>query len=432
MTAPCIDVMRFLWYYLHTRFMMHVDKKFLAISDTKKSTRVKKVFILFFVLHLFSACVRTPVTKPEDALESISWWRAAALRDDMEFKGLADAIRQSLEYYKKLPPETPFYLGPERITALDMVVTLQDFLLIIGNDSLPYDQKVKQIKKNFVLYRSVGSNGWGRVLFTGYYEPVLTCRLNADDVYKYPLYKRPDDIIEIDLTLFGNGFPKNRIFGRIDNKKVIPYYTREEINHRQAIANKGMEILWCKDPVDIYFLQIQGSGKADLGDGTILSVLYDGQNGRPYRSIGKYLMDTGAMTRENMSMQALREYLRTHPDQLFEILNQNPSYVFFRIDTGPSLGNIGVPLTPGRSIAMDSRLFPKGALGIIRTEKPVTEKGTIKAWVTFTRFVVNQDTGGAIKGPGRVDLFWGQGPEAEIAAGYMQQEGELYFLMKKR
>ena len=122
------------------------------------------------------------------------------------------------------------------------------------------------------------------MLFTGYYEPVLTCRLNADDVYKYPLYKRPEDIIEIDLTLFGNGFPKNKIFGRLDNKKVIPYYTREEINHRQAIANKGMEILWCKEPVDIYFLQIQGSGKADLGDGNIISVLYDGQNGRPYRA----------------------------------------------------------------------------------------------------------------------------------------------------
>ena len=394
--------------------------------------RMKKGILALFVLLSLFACARLPVTKPEDALEQVSWWRGVKPRDDLEFKDIASAVRQSLEYYKKLPPETRFSLGPDRVAVLDMVVTLQNFLLIIENSSLTYDQKVKQIKKDFVLYRSVGSNNSGRVLFTGYYEPVLTCRLNADDVYKYPLYKRPEDIIEIDLTLFGNGFPKNKIFGRLDNKKVIPYYTREEINHRQAIANKGMEILWCKEPVDIYFLQIQGSGKADLGDGNIISVLYDGQNGRPYRSIGKYLIDTGALPKDKMSMQAIRDYLREHPDQLFEILNQNPSYVFFRVDTGPSLGNIGVPLTPERSVATDSRLFPKGALGIIRTEKPVIENGAIKEWAAFTRFVVNQDTGGAIKGPGRVDLFWGQGPEAEIAAGYMQQEGELYFLMRKK
>jgi len=397
-----------------------------------KRQKMRRFFLSLFILSLFSACAHPPVTKPEEALASIGWWRAVAPRDDGEFKGMADAVRQSLEYYKKLPPETQFSLGPDRVAVLDMVVTLQNFLLIIENNSLTDDQKAKQIKKDFVLYRSAGSDNSGRVLFTGYYEPVLSCRLKADDVYKYPLYKRPEDIIEIDLTLFGNGFPKNRIFGRIDNKKVIPYYTREEINHRQAIANKGREILWCREPVDIYFLQIQGSGKADLGDGNIISVLYDGQNGRPYRSIGKYLIDTGALPKDKMSMQAIRDYLREHPDQLFEILNQNPSYVFFRVDTGPSLGNIGVPLTPGRSVATDSRLFPKGALGIIRTEKPVIENGAIKEWKPFTRFVVNQDTGGAIKGPGRVDLFWGQGPEAEIAAGYMQQEGELYFLMRKK
>ena len=149
-------------------------------------------------------------------------------------------------------------------------------------------------------------------------------------------------------------------------------------------------------------LQVQGSGKADLGDGNVMSVLYDGSNGRPYKSIGKYLIDTGAMPKENMSMQAIREYLRAHPDKLVPVLDQNQSYVFFRLGTGPSLGNIGVPLTPGRSIATDSKLFPKGALGSDgQPEAGDRERRRSRTWAPFTRFVMNQDTGGAIKGAGQ-------------------------------
>src|SRR3989304_3598625 len=142
---------------------------------------MRRLFISLFIFSLLSACAHPPVTKPEEALESISWWRAVAPRDDREFKGLADAVRQSLEYYRKLPSETQFSLGPERVAALDMIVTLQNFLLIIENDSLSYDQKGEQIRKDFVLYRSVGSNGRGRGLFTGYYEPMLARRMNAED-----------------------------------------------------------------------------------------------------------------------------------------------------------------------------------------------------------------------------------------------------------
>jgi len=395
---------------------------------------MKKIFITTIVLLSLFSCSRPPIsiTKPEDALAPISSWRAATLSDDMAFKDIAAAARRSLEYYKKILPETLFYFGPEKATALDMTITLQNFLLIIENDSLTYEQKLVLIKKNFSLYRAVGSDSQGKMLFTGYYEPMISCRLTADGAFRYPLYQRPDDIIEIDLTLFGNDFPKNKIFGRLDNKKVVPYYSREDIDQKKMLAGKNFEILWCSDIVDIYVLQVQGSGKVDLGGGNILSVLYDGQNGRPYKSIGKYLIDSGAMTRDTMSMQAVRDYLRTHPDKLVDVLNQNPSYVFFRLDTGPSLGNIGVPLTPGRSIATDSKLFPKGALGFIVTQKPMIENGKIKEWTPFTRFVLNQDTGGAIKGPGRADLFWGQGQEAELSAGYMQHEGELYFLTRKK
>ena len=395
---------------------------------------MKKLVASAAVLIAFFACAKTPATvmKPEDALAPPSRWRTVAPRDDQEFRDLAVAARQSLEYYKKLSPDAPVSFGPEKAAVNDMTATLQDLLSIVENNSLSSEQKADRLKKDFVYYRSVGSDGKGKVLFTGYYEPMLSCRVAADDVFRFPLYQRPADIIEIDLTQFGTGFPKNKLFGRLDGRKVVPYYSREEIDQKKLLANRDLEILWCSDPVDIYVLQVQGSGKVDLGDGNIISVLYDGANGRPYKSIGKYLIDTGALTKENMSMQSIREYLRGHPDRLAGVLNQNPSYVFFRLDLGPSLGNIGVPLTPGRSIATDSRLFPKGAPGFILAQKPVIENGTITGWVPFARFVMNQDTGGAIKGPGRVDVFFGQGAEAELTAGNLQHEGELYFLMRKR
>jgi membrane-bound lytic murein transglycosylase A len=395
---------------------------------------MKKYYYLFVFFLSLTSCARPPITitRPEDALARVLKSQQPSLQDDMDFRDSASSARLSLEYFTRLAPDTPFSLGPDRVTAQDMAVTLQNFLLIIENDSLSVEQKIESIRKEFVLYRSLGSDGSGKVLFTGYYEPKLTCRVTADETYRYPLYRRPDDIIEVDLTQFGSGFPKNKLFGRLDGKKVVPYYTREEIDQKKILAGKDLEILWCPDLVDIYVLQVQGSGKVDLGDECNFSVLYDGQNGRPYKSIGKYLIDAGAMTRENMSMQAIREYLRSHPDKLIDVLNQNQSYVFFRLDTGPSLGNIGVALTPGRSIATDNKFFPRGALGFIVAQKPVIENGAITAWVPFTRYVVNQDTGGAIRGPGRVDVFFGQGGEAELFAGNLQYEGELYFLMRKK
>ena len=183
----------------------------------------KTILTIIALLSLF-ACARPPVkvTRPEDSLTHLSSWQSVTPRDDREFKDIAAAARQSLEYYKKLPQDTVFFLGPDKVSALDLAVTLQNFLLIVENDSFTSDQKIERIKKDFTLYRSVGSDGNGRVLFTGYYEPMLSCRLAADETFRFPLYRRPDDIIEVDLTQFGNNFPRNKLFGRLDNKKVVP------------------------------------------------------------------------------------------------------------------------------------------------------------------------------------------------------------------
>ncbi len=289
---------------------------------------MKPLIAVVILLLSLIACARppAPVTRPEDALAPARVH--AALRDDLEFRDVAASARQSLEYYRKLSPDAAFQFGPTRLTSLDMIVTLQDFLLIVENDSLTSGQKIDRINKDFVFYQAAGSDGRGKVLFTGYYEPMLSCRKSADRTHQYPLYRKPDDIIEIDLTQFGNGFPKNKIYGRLDGKKVVPYYAREEIDLKKVLAGKDLEILWCSDPIDIYVLQVQGSGKVDLGGGNVISVLYDGSNGRPYKSIGKYLIDTGAIPKENMSMQVIREYLRSHPEKLAAVLTRTRAMSF--------------------------------------------------------------------------------------------------------
>jgi membrane-bound lytic murein transglycosylase A len=291
----------------------------------------------------------------------------------------------------------------------------------------------KEIRKNFLVLRASGRVGNRDVLFTGYFEPVFEARRIPDETFRYPIYRKPHDLIEIDLSLFREEFKGRKIIARIEGDKVLPYFSRSEIEGEKAIIGKGLEIAWLKDPLDVDFLQIQGSGLLQLEDGQSIRVGYAAKNGRPYRSIGRYLIDQGLLEREEVSMQSIRSYLSRHPDIIDDVLNYDPSYVFFRIlGEGPVVGSINVPLTAGRSLALDLRLFPPGALGYICNEKPVVnEAGDITGWQDFSRFVLVQDTGGAIRGAGRADLFWGRGPYAELAAGHMKHDGELYILVKK-
>jgi membrane-bound lytic murein transglycosylase A len=220
--------------------------------------------------------------------------------------------------------------------------------------------------------------------------------------------------------------------GRVEGKNIVPYYERKDIVEGKVLKEKNLEIAWLKDTLDIAILQIQGSGMVKLTNGETLNVGYSATNGHPYKSIGKYMIDKGYIKRENLSLQTISSYLNDHPDRKKDVLNYNPSYVFFTINDEGPLGNISVPLTPGRSIAVDSRLFPKGALVYIKCSKPIVgEDGSIIGWVPFSRFLLNQDTGGAIKGPGRADIFWGNGPYAEMTAGHLKHFGEMYFLIMK-
>jgi membrane-bound lytic murein transglycosylase A len=389
------------------------------------------VFVML-ALSLVTAChplLFKEAEGPEQALIPVRWFYPF-FEDDMDLDSLREALDRNLQYLSKLSPDHSFVYGPHRYTCRQVMESQAAFLEMIGIASGPKDLN-ERVRKEFLVYKAAGRDG--QVLFTGYFEPILQGRFRPDSTFKYPIYRKPDDLIKIDLSLFNEEFKGKSIIARIDGKSVIPYYSRQQIAQGRALEGRNLELAWLKDPVDVAFLQIQGSGRLDLGDGRATRVGYSERNGNPYRSIGRYLMERGLIAREEMSMQAIRRVLAERPEMVEEVLNYNPSYVFFRdLGEGPLLGSINTPITPGRTLALDSRLFPHGAIAWIKAQKPkVNDKGEIVCWEAFSRFVMNQDTGGAIKGPGRADLFWGSGPYAELAAGHMRNEGELYILIKK-
>jgi membrane-bound lytic murein transglycosylase A len=364
-------------------------------------------------------------------MERISTWSYPGFLDDMTYNGLEDSILQSLSYLNKIPADRQFIFGEDQYNTEHMIKSLQHFLDYI--QTRPPRQDLKEfIQSDYHIYRSVGRDSKGEVLYTGYYEPLLNGSLVRSEQYRFPIYTRPRDLITIDLSLFHEKFRGEKIIGRYTDQSVVPYYDRSEIETEGVLEDKAGVLAWAEDPVDVFFLQIQGSGKVQLDNGELFNVHYQTTNGRPYRSIGKLLIDEEKISVADMSMQKIREYLHNHPDEIDAVLNYNPSYVFFKIEPNGPLGNINVKLTPGRSIALDRRIFPPAALAFIETEKPlIDDAGQIQSWQRFSRFALNQDTGGAIRGPGRADLFWGNGSYAEIAAGHLKHTGKLYFLVLK-
>ncbi len=389
------------------------------------------VFALLFAVWL-SGCARpTKAPDKKNAMQRISTWSYPEFSDDMTYDGLEHSLLKSLSYLQKIPVDRQFVFGEDSYTTEHMIRSLQYFLDYVQTRPATADL-AKYIRSNYLVYRSVGRNGRGEVLYTGYYEPHLRGSLSRIEDYRFPIYARPQDLISIDLSLFNEKYAGEKIIARYTQQKVLPYYDRSEIDSDGALEGNTEVLAWTEDPVDVFFLQIQGSGKIYIDNGDVLNVHYHTSNGRPYRSIGKLLIDKEKITVDEMSMQKIREYLHNHPAEIEDVFNYNPSYVFFKIEPDGPLGNINVKLTPGRSIALDRRIFPKAALCFIETEKPVVDSaGQIQSWQRFTRFAMNQDTGGAIRGPGRADLFWGNGPYAEIAAGHLKHTGKLYFLVLK-
>lgn len=268
-------------------------------------------------------------------------------------------------------------------------------------------------------------------LFTGYYEPQLLASRTRSADYATPLLKRPDDLITVNLEDFLPDLRGKKIRGRIDERRLVPYADRAEIATDTDLIDDNV-LFWAKDPTDVFFLHIQGSGRLKLDTGEIVRVGYADQNGHPYTAIGKTLIDWKELDRETVSMQSIRHWLTDHPDRRDQVFNTNPSYIFFRelseIDEndGP-LGAQNVPLTPRHSLAVDLGYHALGVPVWLDAELPGgADSGDAGRLQTL---MVTQDTGGAIKGPVRGDVFWGFGPQAEQLAGHMKQPGRLYLFV---
>jgi membrane-bound lytic murein transglycosylase A len=264
-------------------------------------------------------------------------------------------------------------------------------------------------------------------LVTGYYEPLIHGSRERSGQFATPLYRRPDDLLVVDLASLYPELKGKRVRGRVEGNKVVPYYSRAATREAPGLA--GHEIVWIDNALDAFMLEIQGSGRVQLTTGETIRLQYEDQNGHPYRSIGKYLADQGVMTIDQVNMPAIRAWLASNPQRLHEVLDSNPSVVFFReaplddASVGPK-GALAVPLTAGRSIAVDPRFLKLGAPMFLATTAPGTA-------LPLQRLVVAQDTGGAIRGPVRADLFFGFGAEAGAQAGMMKNDGEMWLLWPK-
>jgi peptidoglycan lytic transglycosylase A len=380
------------------------------------------------------ACIPKPLPPPppptpKAALERLAPGDYPRFVDDHDYHQLARSIAMSLAYLRQLPSDRRIAFGTDSYSVAHLIHSLLVFDGIIRNQPSA-DALDRAIRMHFKVYRSTGRPGGKEVLFTGYFEPMLHGSRVPGAAFPVPVHTRPTDLVKIDLGAFAADLKGRTITGKYTGHSVIPYPTRGAIRRQAGFDRIAPPMVWLHDEIDLFILQIQGSGRIELQNGEQFNVLYDGSNGRPYRSIGRLLIDTGRIPADQMSMQAIRTYLQEHPRERQTILDQNPRYVFFRkADDGP-FGALGQLLTPLRSLAVDRSALPSAALAFIVVPMPqVDPSGNIEEWKPYHGFALAQDAGSAIKGPGRIDLFMGAGTRAAVAAGHLKNPGALYFLV---
>lgn len=356
--------------------------------------------------------------------------------DDLSRASLEKAITNQLQAMFEQEPSTPVRLGSFTLTRGRLVETLEAFLEILNQD-LPIEEFNKKITEEFVLYR-VGKGKNKKVLFTGYYRPVIEASLKRTPLYRYPIYQMPKQGLQqvkykSGIQLVGTNTGIEKLRESYTEKKAWRRFTREEIDHKGVLKGQGLEVAWLKDDLERFFLHIQGSGMLEFPDGSRQGVGYQGSNQHTYTGIGKLMIQDGAIEISQGSMQGIKKYFVDNPQDIAKYLYQNKRYIFFTLndDEGPR-GSGGGELVGGRSIATDKSIYPAGGLAFIKVRQPVlNENNEIVRWQPISRFVVDQDTGSAIRGAGRGDLYFGTGQVAGAKAGHYHERGEVYYLIKR-
>jgi membrane-bound lytic murein transglycosylase A len=334
-----------------------------------------------------------------------------------ELKDLREGVFNSLSYMSK--PSSKQFFPMADITHERTVASLKAMAELL--DSGLYGKALDAaIRNRFEFYQSVGCDDRGTVLFTGYYTPIFDGSLQPSEKYKYPLYKQPADLVKND---------KGEILGqKLADGSVKPYPARKEIE--QSGMLKGQEIAWFADPFEAYIAQVQGSAIIRTPDGKQVTLGYAANNGHEYKSVGSQMIADGLVPAAGLSLKAMIDYFKAHPNQVDKYVYQNPRYVFFRTDSGNPRGCLNEPVLPLRSIATDKSIYPRASLSVVKTKLPRSVGGTVRK-SAYTGFALDQDAGGAIRAPGRCDVYMGVGDTAGQMAGQVYEEGKLYYLFLK-
>lgn len=378
-------------------------------------------FILLLILTSFGC-----VSKLDQSL--LKPTIAPYFLDDCDKESLISAANHHLNFLRSKKAASGLRIQGQYYSNRNLQESLALFIEILKTSATTWEMS-RRIRKNFNFFQAAGREGIAgrQMLVTGYFEPVLEGSLTRDDTFHYPLYAVPDSLII-------RKSPKNNknIIGRFDqNNNFVPYWSREDIEEMRVAH--GFELVYLRDPLDAFLVHVQGSGTIALTTGELRKIRYAVSNGREYSSIGKLLVDRGKISLKEASIPTIRAYLQKHPDEQQQIFNHNKRFIFFQWEKGGDvIGSLGRPLTPGRSIAIDQQKLPAELLCFLVTRKPVVDRQrNITSWQKMSRFVLPQDSGSAIKGSGRVDVFWGNGGYAQIAAGCMKEKGQLFFFVKK-
>lgn len=399
--------------------------------------RISRRTLCLLACLAISGCARAPIERAEDAMRL-----APEFPELSEVSPMTDFVT-NLERniaHIRATKRVPHFRFGTRVVSRDEYLQSLEYLLEIIRGGSDYATLAAKIRESFDAYEVYGRKEWGEVFITSYFEPMIEGRRQREYGFSQPLYQIPSDLVEVKLRQFDGDFQPfpPTIRGRLTVAEedgipsVVPYYSRAEIDSEQYLRGKGLEIAWV-DPVESFFLQIQGSGVVRFPDGEEIRVAYAAQNGHAYEALGKFLKH--AIPIEEMSLERIEGYLRSLPrHEMQEYLNKNPSYVFFKPARENAITYVGTSAVGLRTIATDAKFFPKGAVAVLAFERPVFQDPTgpiVKEWQKAVHLVIDQDVGGAIKGPDRVDFFWGRGQEAKRSAGVIRQTGRLYYLAPK-